>query len=112
QCDKDRYAKTMSSWVKNLRSCKIIQAEASEILYEGKSDFRTVFGVRLKDGSILKSRLVLVTSGTFMRALMFCGSERSTGGRFGDKASDFLSTSIEEAGHNLKRLKTGTPARL
>jgi tRNA uridine 5-carboxymethylaminomethyl modification enzyme len=55
---------------------------------------------------------VVITTGTFMRGLMFCGDDRAVGGRVGEKASDFLSDSLEAVGHKLTRLKTGTPARL
>lgn len=89
----------------------VVCGEALEIVTEGDSQPKVV-GVRLKDGSLLSCRAAIVTSGTFMGGLMFCGEERTQGGRFGDKASVGLSGSIAKVGHSLKRLKTGTPARL
>ena len=66
----------------------------------------------MKDAALLECRAVVITSGTFMRGLMFCGDERSVGGRVGEGAAQFLSDSLEKIGHKLSRLKTGTPARL
>ena len=108
QCDKDRYAKTMSKWVRSLSNVRIIAGEAARIIYS----HGMVSGLELKDGVKLESRAVLVTAGTFMRGLMFCGEERKSGGRFGDTAADILTMSIVEGGHAVSRLKTGTPARL
>ncbi len=109
QCDKFLYTKTMSGWFGSLSpKLKIIQGEAAEILFSGAS----TRGVLLVDGSTLLARSVIVTAGTFMRGLMFCGEERSVGGRYGDKAADRLTESIVNSGHKIKRLKTGTPARL
>jgi tRNA uridine 5-carboxymethylaminomethyl modification enzyme len=69
-------------------------------------------GVKLRDGSEVRARAVVITSGTFMRAIMHVGFEQTEGGRAGDEAAKTLSRSIEELGFKLRRLKTGTPPRL
>jgi len=51
---------------------------------------------------------VVVTTGTFLRALMHVGSNKTRGGRMGDFSADTLSGSFLEAGIELERLKTGT----
>jgi tRNA uridine 5-carboxymethylaminomethyl modification enzyme len=112
QCDKSFYAQRMGNLISSLPGVSIVESEVSEIVYEVNSGVRKVRSVKLKDGSVIESRAVLVTAGTFMKAIMFCGEERSIGGRVGDKVSSTLSDSIKNIGHNLKRLKTGTPARL
>lgn len=112
QCDKNLYAATMSDQVAKLENLSVVKGEVSEVLYDSREGVRRVSGVRLKGELELRARAVVITAGTFMRGLMFCGKERSQGGRFGDSASEFLSSSIESAGHVLQRLKTGTPARL
>lgn len=110
QCDKDKYSSLMSFTVSSLPNVTIIEDEAAEIIYSASGD--KVAGVRLRSGVQLECRAVIISAGTFMRGLMFCGDERSQGGRYGDRASDFLTKSILEVGHQVKRLKTGTPARL
>ncbi len=110
QCDKDLYAKTLSAEMAEQKNLTIVVGEAKSILMFNSS--RELKGVRLGDGSEVLARSVLVTSGTFMGGLMFCGEDRSVGGRIGEKASNGLSDSIAELGHSIFRLKTGTPARL
>ncbi|NCN26347.1 tRNA uridine-5-carboxymethylaminomethyl(34) synthesis enzyme MnmG [bacterium] len=112
QCDKDFYSASMIQEVRSMEFVRIVEAEATELMTESVSGQVRITGVRLGDQTILKCRAALVTSGTFMKGLMFCGFEKSVGGRFGDKASNTLSDSIKFLGHRTKRLKTGTPARL
>jgi len=55
---------------------------------------------------------VVVTTGTFLKALMHVGKNKSEGGRAGDFSAKTLSNSFTQAGIELSRLKTGTPCRL
>lgn len=71
-----------------------------------------ISGVRLADGRVLRARAVVVTSGTFLAALMHCGEEQTCGGRIGEPAAAGLSASLARLGFRLGRLKTGTPPRL
>jgi len=113
QCDKLRYASLMVERAKSQENLQIIESELKRILFaETPSGKQIVEGVELADASKIYSKVVIVTAGTFMQAIMFCGQDKKVGGRFGDKAADGLSSSFLEAGHSLKRLKTGTPPRL
>lgn len=107
QCDKDRYVRSMSSELRTINNLSIIQGEVSALSKSGN-----IWQVSLKDGAHMLTRSVIVTTGTFMRGLMFCGDDRKEGGRVGDQSAKFLSESLCELGHGLSRLKTGTPARL
>jgi tRNA uridine 5-carboxymethylaminomethyl modification enzyme len=108
QCDKALYARRMQERIAEVPNLRVLAAEASEILTEN----HRVIGVRLKDGSVISTRAVVVTSGTFLRAIMFTGFEKTEGGRVGDAAAQGLSGSLEAMGFRLTRLKTGTPPRL
>ena len=112
QCDKDHYTLLMSSLMANVENLHLLEAEVAGFDWDELGGSRKINQVRLKDGSILKTRAVVLTAGTFMRGLMFCGDSRTKGGRVGDQAADSISESIEKTGHSLTRLKTGTPARL
>jgi tRNA uridine 5-carboxymethylaminomethyl modification enzyme len=57
-------------------------------------------------------KVIVVTTGTFLRGLMHIGSNKQSGGRLGDAAAMNLSASLNELGLELARLKTGTPPRL
>ena len=71
-----------------------------------------VEGVRLADGSLLAGRAVVLTTGTFLGAVMFRGDERMAGGRLGEHAATALAAQLRGLDLPIGRLKTGTPARL
>jgi tRNA uridine 5-carboxymethylaminomethyl modification enzyme len=80
----------------------------SEILV----DANCVSGVRCLGGRVYRASAVVLTTGTFLRGLMHIGSDQFPGGRRDEPAAYELSDSLERIGLELKRLKTGTPARL
>ncbi len=71
-----------------------------------------VRGVVLDDGRELRAAAVLLTTGTFLHAVMHTGEERTPGGRAGEAPAVGLSDSLAQLGLELGRLKTGTPPRL
>src|SRR5439155_23268593 len=58
------------------------------------------------------ARAVVLTTGTFLKALMHTGEAKTTGGRAGDSSAEAISDSLAAAGFELARFKTGTPCRL
>jgi len=71
-----------------------------------------VRGVVLEGGRRLSAQAVVLAPGTFLRGLMHCGTTQTEGGRVGEPAAVGLSRSLERLGLQLRRLKTGTPARV
>ncbi|MGE4293242.1 MAG: tRNA uridine-5-carboxymethylaminomethyl(34) synthesis enzyme MnmG, partial [Desulfovibrio sp.] len=71
-----------------------------------------VAGVRSSLGEPLRSRAVLLTTGTFLQGRIHIGLDNFSGGRLGEAASNTLSDSLRTAGLELGRLKTGTTPRL
>jgi len=112
QCDKALYALRMQEFLETVPGLSILPLEATEILTEKWESRQRVIGVGLVDGSQLKARTLIITSGTFLKAVMHMGFEQTEGGRLGDQASVGLSLSLEKLGFHLGRLKTGTPPRL
>jgi tRNA uridine 5-carboxymethylaminomethyl modification enzyme len=108
QCDKAIYAQRMQARLSVLPNLTVLPVEATEIITEAGR----VTGLRLADGSEIRCGAVVVTSGTFLRAIMHTGFDQAEGGRLGDAASNGLSVSLERLGFRLRRLKTGTPPRL
>lgn len=108
QCDKDLYVDYMSRKVQATEGLSIIGSEAKELILENG---RCV-GVRLEDGSTVRAKSIVLTTGTFMRGVMHVGLTQLEGGRVGDKATVGISDQLREHGFNVQRLKTGTPARL
>jgi tRNA uridine 5-carboxymethylaminomethyl modification enzyme len=112
QSDKKLYALRMQKVVAEQPDLRVLAGEVKEIRTHGTE----VEGVSVVLPSGLRewlpARSVVVTSGTFMKALMHCGDSKNEGGRFGEKSSLGLSDSLRELGFLLLRLKTGTPPRL
>jgi tRNA uridine 5-carboxymethylaminomethyl modification enzyme len=108
QCDKELYALRMQEFLKTVPGLTLVQGEASEIL----TDSTGAIGIELKDGSQIHCKAIVLTSGTFLKGMMYTGFDKTEGGRFGDQASVGLSGSLSRLGFRLRRLKTGTPPRL
>ncbi|MDB5320324.1 MAG: mnmG [Phycisphaerales bacterium] len=111
QADKYAYAKEVQRLLATCPNLTIIPGEVSQILVEEGSR-KMVNGVVLADGSRLPCRAVIVTTGTFLRALMHTGETKTEGGRVGEAAAKGLSGCLAGLGLELGRLKTGTPPRL
>lgn len=104
QCDRDLYAQAVQD---------LLGAEPNVTIIEGA--VRSVaegFAVTLQDGTRLEARAVVITTGTFLRALMHSGEQKTVGGRFGEPSAETLSDSLRAFGLRLGRLKTGTPPRI
>ncbi|KAJ1938937.1 Mitochondrial Translation Optimization, partial [Linderina macrospora] len=71
-----------------------------------------VTGVRLESGEIIRTRKVVITTGTFLGGEIHIGLKAFPAGRKGEAASIGLSKSLKDAGFRLGRMKTGTPPRL
>jgi len=71
-----------------------------------------ITGVLCSSGEVYKSRAVIITSGTFMNAVMHTGLTQTEGGRYGEKSSKGISKWLLNHEFELARLKTGTPPRL
>lgn len=108
QADKKAYQFRMKQTLEWQQGLQLFQATVTGLIFEqGK-----VTGVRTSLDIEFAGRTVVVTTGTFLRALMHVGQNKTEGGRMGDFTAKTLSASFEEAGIELERLKTGTPPRL
>lgn len=108
QCDRDLYADAVQQILASEPNLTIVEGSVSSLIVDGQS----VRGVVLGDGTQLTARAVIVTTGTFLRALMHSGEQKTVGGRFGEASAETLSDSLRRLGLNLGRLKTGTPPRV
>ena len=108
QCDRDLYARAVQDILTSEPNLTLVEASISALIHAGPS----VTGVVLHDGSRLRAHSVVVTTGTFLRALMHSGEMKTVGGRFGERSAETLSDSLRALGLVLGRLKTGTPPRV
>lgn len=107
QCDKSLYTKIMKEFV-DTRPLDLKEMEIKALKIEKDK----CLGVITKEGLFISSRAVVITTGTFMKAIMHIGQDQSPGGRVGDKSSEGLSDQLLTLGFKVHRLKTGTPPRL
>jgi len=108
QVDRFLYQARMSRRVVEQPGLTLVESEVAELCWKGGR----VAGVRLADGSTIACRAVIVTTGTGLRGSQHTGMLRRPGGGGGMPAANKLSASLEEVGHRLGRLKTGTVPRL
>ena len=71
-----------------------------------------ISGIRVRGGGVYRCRAVVITTGTFLQAIMHTGEAQTAGGRAGDGTTGTLSDCLRQLGFELKRFKTGTPCRL
>ncbi|MHB8999220.1 MAG: tRNA uridine-5-carboxymethylaminomethyl(34) synthesis enzyme MnmG [Thermoanaerobaculia bacterium] len=108
QCDRDLYAAAVRH---------LLEAEPGITILEGTVASLEVRNAKisalvLRDGTRLATRAAVITTGTFLRALMHSGEVKTVGGRWDEPSADSLSDSLRELGLQLGRLKTGTPPRV
>jgi tRNA uridine 5-carboxymethylaminomethyl modification enzyme len=109
QADRKRYAAAIQEMLAGQPCLHIVTGEVVALIID---DTQTVTGVTLADGRHLRSRSVVLATGTFLGARMFCGEDRSVGGRIGEAAASELAAQLYAARLPMARLKTGTPPRL
>lgn len=108
QSDKHVYSDLQKAALANQPNLSLREGEVKRLILNGA----VCDGVVLQDGSEIRARSVIITTGTFMNGVMHFGLKQIAGGRIGDQASIGLSDQLAEFGFEVKRLKTGTPARL
>jgi tRNA uridine 5-carboxymethylaminomethyl modification enzyme len=71
-----------------------------------------VVGVRVRGDAVYRARAVVLTTGTFLQALMHTGETQTAGGRAGEGTTGGISAALVRLGFRIERFKTGTPPRL
>lgn len=108
QADRDLYRQHMVSEFRLKPAISVIEGEVVDFFMDGDR----VAGVIMSDQSIIISRQVILTSGTFLGGVIHIGDESHSGGRIAARASDRLAGRLRDWVRRIGRLKTGTPPRL
>ncbi len=108
QADKKLYQFTMKNIVESQANLTLRQEMVEAILI----DNHRVAGVQTRGDTTYRAQAIILTTGTFLKALMHMGEAQTRGGRAGDQSAESLSDSIGQCGIQLARFKTGTPCRL
>lgn len=113
QADKADYSRAMRKVLENQEHLSIKQAEVCEILHERLSDGRRkVTGLKTFTGAVYQCKAVVLCTGTYLRARCLCGEAITYTGPNGLQAADHLTDSLKKMGVEMRRFKTGTPARM
>ena len=108
QADKKRYSIAMKETLENTDKLTLRQAEVTELMVE---DGR-ILGVKTYSGATYHSKAVVLCTGTYLKARCIYGDVVYHTGPNGLMAANYLSQSMSDAGIEVRRFKTGTPARL
>ena len=108
QADKIIYPKEMLKTLNSTENLEIKEAMVEKLLVKDKK----IEGVELENGEKILANAVILTTGTYLKAVVLTGANRKSSGPHGEKESKFLSDSLKELGFTIKRLKTGTPQRI
>lgn len=113
QADKQKYSNAMRKVMENTDGLILKQAEVSELLWETEPDgTRKVTGVKTVSGGIYPAKCVILASGVYLNARCIFGEVSQQTGPNGLPRATYLSDSLKDAGFELYRFKTGTPARI
>ena len=108
QADRDLYKSAIHELIKDQENIDIIEGSVEDLEIKNKQ----VVGVELEGGKKIKSKAVVLTTGTFLRGMIRLGKTSSAAGRVGDRPSVALAKKIEKLKFSIGRLKTGTPPRI
>ncbi len=108
QCDKNAYHREMKRTLENTKNLRIIQGEAAEILTDGNK----ACGVLTTYGGKIEAKAVIIATGVYLNAEIVTGELRQKSGPSGFAPATALTENLIKLGFNVRRFKTGTPARL
>ena len=120
QADKAEYSREMRKVLENQENLTIKQAEVCKILtedyncYSGEECIATkiITGIMTFTGAVYECKAVILCTGTYLKARCLCGEAITYTGPNGLQAADHLTESLESLGIEMRRFKTGTPARM
>lgn len=108
QTDRQNYRTYLREVCEQEKNLKLRQGTVVQLLVKG----RTITGVKTELGEEFLSKTVVLTPGTFLNGLIHIGLQSFPAGRLNEAPSILLAQNLVELGFELKRFKTGTPARL
>jgi tRNA uridine 5-carboxymethylaminomethyl modification enzyme len=116
QSDKIAYSAAAREFLVTFPNISLIQDMVKEVKvdeFDGKEGYKySVKGIKTELGYEIDCKAVIITSGTFLNAVMHTGTAKTAGGRVDEKPATGLSECLLNLGFETGRLKTGTPPRL
>ena len=117
QADKAEYSRAMRNVLENQDHLTIKQAEIVELLAEELETpnglaTKKITGVKTYTGAIYEAKAVILCTGTYLKARCLCGEAITYTGPNGLQPANYLTDSLKSLGVEMRRFKTGTPARM
>ena len=124
QADRKLYRETMQAILRNYPGLDILEAAVEDLMVSRGMAGEAVTGIVTSDGTEIRAKAVVLTTGTFLKGVIHIGDRRIPAGRANFRAADKswgggveapsvgLSDRLYGLGLQMGRLKTGTPARL
>lgn len=122
QADKAEYSRAMRKVLENQDHLTIKQSEVVELLAEDLPTdklsaveghyVKKITGVKTYTGAVYEAKAVILCTGTYLKARCLCGEAITYTGPNGLQAANFLTDSLKSLGVEMRRFKTGTPARM
>ena len=108
QSDKHAYHARMKQVLENTKNLSILQGEAAEILVENGK----VSGVKTAVGEVITAKAVVLATGVYLKGEVVAGEYKQSSGPNGFAPANLLTQNLIDLGFNVRRFKTGTPARV
>lgn len=108
QADKNKYHTEMKKTIENQEGLDLIQAEVVDIIVEDNE----VKGVVTRTGGLYSTKAIVLASGVYLKSKVFIGEVNYSSGPNGLFHAEYLSDKLKELDCDLRRFKTGTPARV
>ena len=117
QADKADYTREMRKTLENQDHLTIKQAEVCDLLWEEIVDekqkySKKIVGIKTFTGTVYECKAVILCTGTYLKARCLCGEAITYTGPNGLQAANHLTDSLLSMGIEMRRFKTGTPARM
>ncbi len=112
QADRNRYKSIMKEVLETTPNLRLIQAEITELRTRETERGKAVSAVVTRLGEVWECECVIICTGTYLESAIFVGDVTYEAGPDGLLPAKGLSASLREAGVELVRFKTGTPARV
>ncbi|MEM9827032.1 MAG: tRNA uridine-5-carboxymethylaminomethyl(34) synthesis enzyme MnmG [Planctomycetota bacterium] len=112
QADKKAYQNWIKEQIEEIPNLDLRQETVHDLITTDASEGARIVGVRVGGDAEYHAAAVVLTTGTFLKAVMHTGGAKTAGGRAGEGTTAGISGALHRLGFELNRFKTGTPPRL
>ncbi|MFP6611929.1 MAG: tRNA uridine-5-carboxymethylaminomethyl(34) synthesis enzyme MnmG [Pirellulales bacterium] len=112
QADKRAYQQHVKMAIEQQPQLELRQEIVEDLLTEADGNTIRIVGVNTRGGAVYRAAAVILTTGTFLQAIMHTGEAKTPGGRAGEGTSQGISGALQRLGFEIDRFKTGTPPRV